>query len=168
MSVVFKQGQEIGRGDLDLFLSNPAGNAQNAFSITYAIYFVDPGSNEEVLIGPSNRVPVNPAVGEYYASLAVPGAATPGNYRVRWTFQENVTTPQQQVVQEFGVVSENTTTEGSHFTNCETEMIRKFRIMLRDNCVGGEEIVELDVAGEIVQITMVELWCALNAEVFDV
>ena len=134
MSVAFTQGQTLGRGDLDIFLSNTVGNAANAYAITYGIYYVDPTTQAEVLIGnTSERAPVNPAVGEYYAALTVPGSAQPGDYRIRWVFQDLVSSPQQQVVQEFAVVSTGTATTTSTLSNCQTDLINKLRIMLRDN-----------------------------------
>lgn len=132
MSVVFTQGQTLGRGDLDIFLSNSAGNAANAYSISYAIYYVDPTTSVEVLIGPSDRTPVNPAVGEYYASLMVPASAVVGEYRIRWTFRDLSSSPEQTVVQEFGVVAEGTTTT-SGTSACQAELVRRLRVMLRDN-----------------------------------
>ena len=52
MAVVFKRNQILGRGDLDIFLTNSAGNVSNAAEITYALYFVDVGPPEtDVLIG---------------------------------------------------------------------------------------------------------------------
>jgi hypothetical protein len=133
MGVAFVQGQTIGRGDLDIALSNTSGNPANAYTISYAIYYVDPATQTEVPIGPTDRTPVNPAVGEYYASLMVPASAVPGDYRIRWTFQELVTSPPQQVVQEFAVVAEGTTTSASRLSNCQSELVHKLRIMLRDN-----------------------------------
>lgn len=161
MGVVFTQGQTLGRGDLDIFLSNSAGNPANAYSITYALYYVSPSDDSEVLIGQSNRVPVNPAVGEYYAAVMVPASAVPGEYRIRWTFQEISSSPEQTVVQEFGVVSESTTTT-TGFTPCQAELVRRLRVMLRDNCVGGDEIVELDVDGERMFVRMDELYDVLQ------
>lgn len=133
MAVAFTPGQEIVRGDLDIFLSNAQGNPTNAAEITYAIYYVDPGPPEvEVLIGSDARVPVNPAVGEYYAALMVPPGATVGNYRIRWTFRELVTSPLQQVVQEFAVVATGTVVAPSPYTAAEQEMIDTLRLLLRD------------------------------------
>jgi hypothetical protein len=138
MGVVYTQGQTLGRGDLDLFLTNSAGNPANAFSITYAIYYVDPASQTEVLIGGAARVPLNPAVGEYYAALLIPTSATAGDYRIRWTFQELTSTPAQQVVQEFGVVSLLTTDIGTSggatiLNGCEATLVHRLRFMLGDN-----------------------------------
>jgi len=132
MGVVFQQGQTLGRGDLDLFLSNSSGNVQNAYTISFALYYVDPTSSAEVLIGPATREPVNPAVGEYYAAVLIPPSAQPGTYHIRWTIQELASSPQQQIVQEFAVVSETTlVTPG--ISTCKSDLLRKLRMMIRDN-----------------------------------
>ena len=163
MSIAFQAGQTIGRGDLDIFLTNVAGNPINAAEITYALYYVDPGPPEvEVLIGGTGRIPVNPAVGEYYASLMVPPGASVGAYRIRWTFRELVSSPLQQVVQEFAVVSDTTTVAASTYSVCEQEMIDKLRMRLRDHCIGGEETVELDANGEMMIVRMDDLWGAIG------
>ena len=78
MSIAFSPGQTLGRGDLDIFLTNANGNASNAAQISYALYYVDPATSVEVLIGADDRTPVNPTVGEYYAALMAPPAANPG------------------------------------------------------------------------------------------
>ena len=133
MGVAFEPGVELGRGDLDIFLSNAAGNAANSAEIYYAIYYVDPGPPEtEVLIGSANRTPVNPAVGEYYASVMIPASANLGDYRIRWTFRELSGSPQQQVVQEFAVIQTGSVVASS-FTSAQQEMIDKLRILVRDN-----------------------------------
>jgi hypothetical protein len=133
MGVVFQQGQVLSRGDLDIFPTNASGAATNAYSVTYAIYYVDPGTCTECLIGSASRTPINPAVGEYYASLQVPPNATIGSYRIRWTLQEFAGAPLQQVVQEFGVVGETTVVTAPTHTDCEADLIRKLRMMIRDN-----------------------------------
>jgi hypothetical protein len=133
MSVVYQQGQTLGRGDLDIYLTNSAGNPANAYTISYAVYYVDPTSCVEVLIGPSDRTPVNPAVGEYYAALQVPATAAPGTYRIRWLFQETALTPQTGAVQEFGVVSSAVQTTTSTMSTCMADLVRKMRVLTRDN-----------------------------------
>jgi len=106
MAVAFQPSQTIGRGDLQLFLNNCHGFQTNASEITYALYFVSPGPPlTENLIGDPARIPVNPVVGEYYASLTVPPGSSLGTYRIRWTFRENINSPLQQAVQEFAVVT---------------------------------------------------------------
>lgn len=133
MSVVFTQGQLLGRGDLDIFLSNASGNPINVYQITYAIYFVDPSTQAEVLIGSNARTPVNPAVGEYYAALQVPSNAAPGDYRIRWLFRETAASAQEGAVQEFGVVSATVVTSESTYSGCVADLISKMRILTRDN-----------------------------------
>ena len=132
MSVVYTQGELLGRGDLDIFLSNSVGNPVNAFTITYSLYYVDPDTGSEVLIGAMGRTPVNPSVGEYYASLQIPSNAAPGDYRIRWLFRENATSAEEGAVQEFGVVSDAVTTTTA-YSHCVADLIRKMRFMTRDN-----------------------------------
>lgn len=130
----FTPGQTLGRGDLDLYLTEVSGVPTNAAVISYALYFVDPGPPEvEVLIGSATRQPVNPAIGEYYAALMVPPNATPGTYRIRWTFQQYVNSTPQQVVQEWFVETPETVLEASAYSQFEAEMIQKLRVLLRDN-----------------------------------
>jgi hypothetical protein len=134
MSVIFQPGQTLGQGDLDIFLTNSGGNPANAYSITYAIFYVAPPDppGTEVLIGSPTRIPINPNVGEYYASLQIPSNATPGNYRIRWTFQQFASSPPQQVVQEWGVVAPGSIVGPTTYTPLTQGMIDKLRLLLRD------------------------------------
>jgi hypothetical protein len=160
--VVYKPCQTLCRGDLDLFLTNPQDLPVNAAEIYYAIYYIDPGPPEqEVLIGDPHRVPMNPAVGEYYASLLVPPSATPGEYRIRWSFRQFVNSPLQQVVQEFGVVSPSTAVTPG-YSQLQANMIWSLRTLLRDQCLGEEEEVKLNVDGEIMIVSLKDLYEAVN------
>jgi hypothetical protein len=137
--VCFDVATELGRNDLSIFLVDELGVPCNAATIFYTIFFVDKSMGEpgiEVQIGPSQRTPVNPSVGEYYAALLVPPAAAPGDYRIRWSFMKDVDDEFQEVVQEFGVVQPSAGTGASQqrlFSTCEADLIDKLRIMLRDN-----------------------------------
>jgi hypothetical protein len=131
MAIAFSPGQETSRGDLDIFLTNSSGNASNAASIAYAVYYFDPATEEEVLIGSAARTAVNPTVGEYYAALLVPPSATAGTYRIRWTFNEFSSSPDQLVVQEFAVV-ESSSLLATTYSDQEQSMIDKLRLLLRD------------------------------------
>lgn len=156
-------GTILQQGDLDIHFQDDGGAPTNVFEITYDIYFVDPGPPEaEVLIDPSPRTPKNPSVGSYYANLMVPPGANIGTYRIRWSFREAAGQPVQEVVMEFGVIAPNTTvlTTSGTVQDC----IDKLRILLRDQCVGGEEIVLLDVAGERMVVRMDELWEVLHGD----
>ena len=135
MAVAFTPGQALGRGDLDIFLTNSDGNAANAYSISFALYYVDPATQAEVLVGPASHTPVNPSVGEYYAAILVPLNAQPGTYRIRWTFQQYAGDPAQLVVQEWAVVAPGTNTGSStsQYSTCTQDLIRKLRFLVRDH-----------------------------------
>jgi hypothetical protein len=158
----FVTGQTLGRGDIDIFLTNGSGEATNAYSITYALYWLDAlHGNVEVLVGNITRIPVNPSVGEYYIAILIPASANLGTYRVRWTFQQLANSPEQQVVQEFSIAAP-ATVGPSIYTPAERDMIDTLRLLLRDQCIGGEETVELDVDGERMVVRLDELYEALQ------
>jgi hypothetical protein len=135
--VCFNVGTELGRNDLSIFLVDDLGVPCNAAEISYAIYFVDMSGGPpgvEVLIGAQERTPVNPSIGEYYAALLVPPGASPGDYRIRWTFRKALMDEEQVVVQEFGVNNPDSQTDGQPLlSTCEAGLVDKLRIMLRDN-----------------------------------
>jgi hypothetical protein len=131
--MAYQPGQDLGRSDLNLLLTDSLGRATNAAEIFYTLLFLEPGPPVvEVQIGTERRVPVNPSVGEYYAALLIPHAATAGTYRIRWTFRQTIDAPLNQIVQEFEVQAV-TPLVVSPFTAAEREMIKSLRIMLRDN-----------------------------------
>lgn len=130
MGVAYFRGQQIGRDDLNIFLEDSNGSPTDAAEISYALF--DYTTGQEVLLGAPRRAPEHPAVGEYYASIVVPLDANIGNYRIRWTFRETVNGPIHQVVQEFEVVDKSTSIVPM-FTDCESDMIHRLRILLRDN-----------------------------------
>jgi len=129
---VFKRGQELRRGDLDVFLKTRGGNPKDAAEIAYSIF--DFTCGVEVLLPPADRTPVHPTVGEYYASFIIPLDANIGKYRIRWYFREYLNSQQVQVLQEFDIVADQTqvvTIPG--ITSVEYDLIRGLRVMLRDN-----------------------------------
>lgn len=157
----FHPGETIQRGDLTVFFQDSNGVPTNVSNISYAIYYVDPGPPEtEVLIGKAERTPANPEKGEYYASLNVPPDAIPGLYRIRWTFQESVSSPINEIVEEWQVQPKNV--QVVSYSAIVQECIRRLRIHLRDQCLAGEERVLLDVAGEKMEVSLEELWEVLK------
>lgn len=158
MAVAFFKGQQIGPEDINILLENDSGTPASAAEIYYALY--DFTTGREVLLGAPRRAPANPERGKYYASIIVPLDANLGVYRVRWSFRETVGGPVHQAVQEFEVIDKVTLM--TPYTDCELGLVRRLRIMLRDNCVGAEETVELDVDGEHMIIRMDDLWEALQ------
>jgi hypothetical protein len=133
MSTVFYRGQQLGSKDMDICLDNAAGHPTNVAEITYGLYDVTTG--QEVLLGIPRRTPATDSLGHYYASVIIPLDANLGCYRIRWTFREMVGGPVHQVVQEFNVIDKTTDSAAglSCFTGCETDLIRRLRILLRDN-----------------------------------
>lgn len=130
MGVSFLRGQQLGREDLNINLTNASGHPTNAAEITYALYDFTTGM--EVLVGPSRRTPANPSVGEYYASVIVPLDANIGAYRIRWTMREIVGGPLQSVVQEFDI-RDREMAPITAYSNVTSDMVRRLRILLRDN-----------------------------------
>jgi len=131
MSVAFVRGQTLGRDDLNIYLRNSAGLPANAAVITYAIY--DYTTGVEVLIGDADRVPVNPAVGEYYAAFQIPFDANIGDFRIRWTFKETFSSAPVQCVQEFNVVEGGLAAQTLSYGAVMDDLIDRLRIYLRDN-----------------------------------
>ncbi len=129
----FKRGMELSRSDgLSLFLKSKDQTPKNAAEISYDIY--DYTTGVEILLPPAKRKPVNPSVGEYYASFLIPMDANIGNYRIRWHFREYVGAREVQVLQEFSIVSDPTQVISlAGATNIELDLIRSLRILLRDN-----------------------------------
>src|SRR5690606_38553769 len=54
-----------------------------------------------------------------------------GLYRVRWTFRETLGGPVHQAIQEFEVIDRAVLVPD--MTDCETDLVRRLRTMLRDN-----------------------------------
>jgi hypothetical protein len=159
MGVGLLRGQQLGREDLNLFLTNASGHPVNAAEISYAIYDFTTGL--EVLVGSNQRIPLNPTVGEYYASIIIPLDANLGEYRIRWAIRELIGGPLQTVVQEFSVQDRDMVMP-TCFTPTQTDLIRRLRMVLRDQCVGGEELVELDVDGKLMLVRLDDLWGAIQ------
>lgn len=131
MAVSFYRGQQLGRGDLTIYLANANGTPSDAAEITYALY--DFTTGQEVMVGGPRRAPMNPAVGEYYASVIIPLDANLGSYRIRWTFRELVGGPLQQALQEFEVADKQGTAVIPVLSSCQTDLVRRLRVLLRDN-----------------------------------
>lgn len=131
--MLFRRSQELTRANgLSINLKSKDGTPRNAAEISYSIYDFTTGI--EVLLPPGNRTPVNATVGEYFASFVIPIDANIGSYRIRWTMREFLNSPAAQAVMPFSVVADATqvvTVPG--ITPVELDLVRSFRIMLRDN-----------------------------------
>ena len=157
MSAVFVRGSMVGRGDLDLFTVDNLNQPVNVFEISYAIY--DATTGIDVLIGSDTRTPINPDVGEYYAALEIPANARTGLYRIRWRFRETALTAEVIIMEEFTVLENETVNPLSLYSPTVIDMIRRLRILLRDNCISGSEQVSIRVSSaQILNIALSDLW----------
>lgn len=130
MGVAFKKGQALGPNDLKIAIRDTLGNLIDPFVITYSVF--DFTSGVEVLIGAPNQRPESTGVGIFYAPLIIPLDSNLGEWVIRWNFRETPTSEILQVVQEFAVVGDAMViTVGE--TVFQTEMVRRLRVMLRDN-----------------------------------
>ena len=169
MATTFYRGQQLGREDLNIYLENAAKTPVNAAEISYSLYDFTTGS--EVLVGSPNMSPANPSVGEYFASVVVPLDANLGNYRIRWTFKEVIGGAVQQVLQEFSVLDKVGLSSASatmitggvpNASMAQFDLMNRLRILLRDNCIGAEERIEVDASGQRVVVSIGDLWEALK------
>ncbi len=135
----FFKGQQLGRNDLNIYLVNANNTPSNAATISYAIY--DYTTGQGVLVGPAQRTPVNPSIGEYYASIIIPLDANIGNYRIKWTMQEVVGGQTQQSVMVFSVIDKTGGGDrfgpgfgpDGHESPVMRDLSRRLRTLLRDN-----------------------------------
>ena len=156
-SLIFQPGQLLGRQDLSIFLADPSGQPYDPYLVTYALYFVDPGPPEvEVLVGSPTREPAHPARGEFYAAIVIPTGAQPGTYRIRWTLKQTAASPEQHVVQEFTITT--TPIVLVSMSPLEAQAVMELRMLLRDHCLAGEEVVEVDADGQRVLVRLDDLY----------
>lgn len=126
----FSRNDILGREDLSITLVDNAGNPVDAHEISFAIY--DFTTDVEVLVGPSERNPAHPEVGEYYAPIRIPRDANLGTYRIRWTFKKSAGDPENTVLEEFEVVTQQTVQQ-ANYSAIQLDMISRIRNRLRDN-----------------------------------
>lgn len=128
--VQFPRGALLEREDLSINLVDDQGRPVDAHEITFAIY--DATTDVEVLVGPSERIPAHPEIGEYYAPIQIPRNANIGSYRLRWNFRRAAGDDQVTVLQEFEVVRPETFRQ-QQYSDVLLDMIRRLRNRLRDN-----------------------------------
>jgi hypothetical protein len=130
MSVAFYPGQTLDQNDLNIIIRDDTGTPVDPFYIRYSLF--DNTTGIPVLIGAPNRVPATTGVGQYYANATIPLDSNIGDWMIHWDFRETSGSPMVQVVQEFNVVDQEvriTVTENNNMN----EMIRRVRVLLRDN-----------------------------------
>lgn len=130
-STTYTPGQILTRTDLNIFLVDNTNTPIVAYEIYYAIFYVDPDTLMEVLIGSAMRTPLNPSPGEYWAAIQIPPGALSGTYRIRWYFKRYANSAQQTVTQEFSVVAEEQAGVVV-YSPARADLIRQLRMLLRD------------------------------------
>ena len=130
MGVAYKRGQTLTEDDLKIIIRDSTGIPVDPYAIIYSLF--DNTTGMQVLIGDPDRIPATTGVGQYHVSATLPLDANIGDWLVRWNFRESPTAPLVEVVQEFNIVATEVTTSvtGNSF---EDALIRRLRIMLRDN-----------------------------------
>lgn len=159
MSFKLPRGKILGPDDLSIAMTDSSGRPTALHTITYALY--DASTGVEVLLGPSQRVPVMRELGFYYASVKIPEDANMGTYRIRWTFKETQISPVNTVFEDF-VITEPESFLLDLYSPLQLDMIRRLRILTRDNCLGHEELLQLKVESEIIEISIGDLWELLH------
>ncbi len=84
---IFAFCQLFQRGDLPLLLKGSNNQPTDPFRVTYALYLIQPGVPDPLLIGCEDRTPVKAAVGEYYVSGRAGEGGQLGDWFVRWQYQ---------------------------------------------------------------------------------
>jgi len=72
-----------------------------------------------------------------------------------------VSGPLQSAVQEFAIVDRAVDTP-QPYSDYTVDLTRRLRILLRDNCVGEEETIELDADGEKMVVSIRDLYEAIH------
>lgn len=98
----FRYLQEWARGDLALFISDPAGPV-SPYLVTYTLFKIR-SDKTWFQVGPADRTPARGAVGEYYVTGRAGESGQPGLWAVRWTFQRSIASAFQTKSQRFLVV----------------------------------------------------------------
>lgn len=130
MAIKLPQGKILGPDDLSISLTDVDGCPTDVYEISYALYDVTTGL--EVLLGPAQRTPIRKELGTYYASLKIPEDANLGTYRIRWTFRETTTSPQNMVFEDFTVATPEVSILDL-YTPIQVDLLRRLRILTRDN-----------------------------------
>lgn len=96
-------------GDGTVYDSTYQERLYNPLWLNYSVWFQEPlDKSSETLVGPRNRVALNPSVGQFYVNMYAP---EPGDYEIRWRYQKDSDNLAQEIVEPFSVSSSGTTAE---------------------------------------------------------
>lgn len=128
--VVYYPGQTLTEKDLYIITRNQIGNQADVYKISYSVS--QRISGLEILISPQELTPIRLGVGHYFANYQIPGDALPGDYYIRWKFNETPSSEENFATQEFAVIDGSVIVTSIYGEN-EKTLIRKLRYILRDN-----------------------------------
>jgi len=125
----FPQGHKLDKTDLPIFFDQN-GCASDPYSISFD--FVDcTDSNNPLIIGMPNRVPVKIGVGKYYPAITVDGDEPLGVHKIVWHYKESSSDEDKIIEREFDVISSAAIT-GAQYPERVKELIYELRKKLRD------------------------------------
>jgi len=102
VAVSFIHGRQSGRGDLDVFFHTGDGAVYDPYYVRYNLY--DSTSGTPYIIRPTNRTPINPTTGEYYAyETFLAGTHNIGPHIIRWKFRPLSTSTSRVISVKFDV-----------------------------------------------------------------
>lgn len=93
---IFAFGYVFQRGDLPIYITDPAGNPASPAVINYTLFAYPKGSACAFQTGPANRTPVSAGVGSFYVSGVAGECGQPGRWYVQWNWAESVNSPMNQ------------------------------------------------------------------------
>ena len=94
---IFVWGHVFQRGDLPLIIRDPVGNPAAPAVVTYTMFRYLKNCPTPVQVGPLNRTPVTAELGEYYVSGVAGENGQPGDWFVRWVYQESIDSEKVEV-----------------------------------------------------------------------
>jgi len=114
----FQYMQRLQRGDLPVYFSTPTG-AYVPATVSYTLYQQRPDGTRK-RVGPAKRIPVAGSFGEFYALGRAGESGQPGQWVIRWEYQQNYSFPVEEKEMTFQVVDAAT-------LNCPTDTTVRVR-----------------------------------------
>jgi len=132
MFTIFRQGQVLKRGDLDIFVRDSSNQLIDPVEISYAIY--DKSDGIEVLVAGPGLTPVRVDFGSYFAPYKISEDSNVGRHIIKWDIREATASALVQINEDYMVASTDLYLETLPGVPMQVrELVTKLRIMLRDN-----------------------------------
>jgi hypothetical protein len=99
----FRWNQILGRGDLEICITDRWGNQRGPVFIGYTMFTV---STTGIMhqVGPTDRKPAQADVGKYYVTGTAGENGQPGCWAIRWRYQKTYGEPIYEQIQQFRVL----------------------------------------------------------------